>query len=61
MLEGLDDTYFIDAVGASAPSMIYKTIYGTTCLILASGKVVIAGSKSEEQIINTIKELVTLN
>jgi len=42
------------------PAMIYKTIYGTTCLIFASGKVVIAGSKSEEQIVNTITELVTM-
>ena len=43
------------------PGMIYKTTYGTTCLMFASGKVVIVGSKSEEQIIDTIKELVTLN
>jgi TATA-box binding protein (TBP) (component of TFIID and TFIIIB) len=42
------------------PAMIYKTIFGTTCLIFASGKVVFAGSKSEEQIADTIKELVTL-
>jgi transcription initiation factor TFIID TATA-box-binding protein len=42
------------------PGMIYKTTYGTTCLIFASGKVVIVGSKSEEQILNTINELVTL-
>ena len=43
------------------PGIIYKTAYGTTCLIFASGKVVIVGSKSEEQIIETIKELVTMN
>ena len=43
------------------PGMIYKTTCGTTCLVFASGKVVIVGSKSEEQIIDTIKELVTLN
>jgi TATA-box binding protein (TBP) (component of TFIID and TFIIIB) len=42
------------------PGMIYKSIHGATCLIFASGKVVIAGSKSEEQIDNTINELMTL-
>jgi TATA-box binding protein (TBP) (component of TFIID and TFIIIB) len=60
MLEGLDDTYFIYAVGASGPGMIYKTIYGTTCLIFASGKLIIAGSKSEQQIVDTIEELVDI-
>jgi transcription initiation factor TFIID TATA-box-binding protein len=39
------------------PGMIYKTMYGTTCLVFASGKVVIVGAKSEEQIKNTINEL----
>jgi transcription initiation factor TFIID TATA-box-binding protein len=42
------------------PGMIYKTTSGTTCLVFASGKVVIVGSKSEEQIVDTIEELVNL-
>jgi transcription initiation factor TFIID TATA-box-binding protein len=34
------------------PAAIYKTDEGPTCLIFASGKIVIAGAKSEAQLIN---------
>ena len=39
------------------PALIYKSSIGPTCLIFSSGKVVIAGSKSEEQIKKTIEDL----
>ncbi|MDP9288204.1 MAG: hypothetical protein M3P08_08410 [Thermoproteota archaeon] len=35
------------------PGAIYKSPEGPTCLIFASGKIVIAGAKSEKQVINT--------
>jgi len=39
------------------PGLIYKSNIGTTCLIFSSGKIVIVGSKSEEQIERTIEDL----
>lgn len=42
------------------PGLIYKSSVGTTSLIFSSGKVVIAGSKSEEQIIASIQDLIEL-
>ena len=39
------------------PGLIYKSNIGLTCLIFSSGKVVIAGSKSEKQIEETIEGL----
>jgi TATA-box binding protein (TBP) (component of TFIID and TFIIIB) len=39
------------------PGLIYKSNIGPTCLIFSSGKIVIVGSKSEEQIERTIEEL----
>lgn len=35
------------------PALIHKTEQGTTCLIFDSGKIVIVGSKSEQQLIDT--------
>src|SRR6266487_1341013 len=35
------------------PAAIYRSPYGPTCLIFASGKVIIAGAKSKKQIIDT--------
>lgn len=39
------------------PGLIYKSPCNPTCLIFSIGKVVIAGSKSEEQIRETIQDL----
>jgi TATA-box binding protein (TBP) (component of TFIID and TFIIIB) len=35
------------------PGAIYRSPQGRTCLIFASGKIVIAGAKSEKQLIDT--------
>jgi transcription initiation factor TFIID TATA-box-binding protein len=42
------------------PGLIYKSVIGPTCLIFASGKVVIVGSKTEQQIEHTIQDLKNL-
>jgi len=39
------------------PGLIYKSYVGPTCLIFSTGKIVIVGSKSEEQIEETIEDL----
>jgi transcription initiation factor TFIID TATA-box-binding protein len=39
------------------PGLIYKTSIGPTCLIFSTGKIVIVGSKSKEQIEETIQDL----
>jgi transcription initiation factor TFIID TATA-box-binding protein len=39
------------------PGAIYKTEEGPTCLIFASGKIVIAGANSEVQLSNTANSL----
>lgn len=42
------------------PAGIYKSLVGPTCLIFASGKIVIAGAKSEEEITATENSLLNL-
>ena len=39
------------------PGIIYRTANGPTTLIFSSGKLVIAGSKSERELQNTAKDL----
>jgi transcription initiation factor TFIID TATA-box-binding protein len=39
------------------PGLIYKSSIGPTCLVFSSGKIIIVGSKSEEQIEETIQDL----
>lgn len=41
------------------PALIYKTAHHTTCLIFTSGKVIIVGSQSKAQIVNTIREIIS--
>jgi transcription initiation factor TFIID TATA-box-binding protein len=40
------------------PGLIYKALGGSTCLIFASGKVVIVGTKSELQLLNAVDHIV---
>jgi len=42
------------------PGAIYRSPQGPTCLIFASGKIVIAGAKSEKQVIDTEISLLKL-
>jgi TATA-box binding protein (TBP) (component of TFIID and TFIIIB) len=42
------------------PGAIYRSPQGPTCLIFASGKIVIAGAKSEKQVIDTEMSLLKL-
>ena len=39
------------------PGIIYKSNRGTSCLIFTTGKIVIAGAKSENQLNDTVKEI----
>jgi transcription initiation factor TFIID TATA-box-binding protein len=39
------------------PGIIYRHSSGISCLIFASGKVVIAGARSEDQLANTADEI----
>ena len=41
----------------SFPGIIYKSNRGTSCLLFSSGKVVIAGAKSENQLNDTVKQI----
>jgi transcription initiation factor TFIID TATA-box-binding protein len=42
------------------PGAIYRSPHGPTCLIFASGKIVMAGAKTEQQAIDTEKSLLNL-
>jgi transcription initiation factor TFIID TATA-box-binding protein len=39
------------------PGIIYRSSRGTSCLLFTSGKVVVAGAKSENQLNDTAKEI----